>query len=157
MFDAIYFDMDGTLADLYGVDGWEEKLHSEDATPYQEAQPLVDMCELCELIDKFIDLGIQIGIISWLAKNSTKEYDTLVRKAKREWVNENLPNRIQEEHYIKYGRTKKSAANMKNSILVDDNKKVRDGWTGYATIDANEDILAELRRYIDMLEEANKK
>lgn len=40
---AIYFDLDQTLADLAGVPNWLEKLHAEDATPYADASPLVDM------------------------------------------------------------------------------------------------------------------
>ena len=34
----IYFDMDGTIADLYGVDNWLEMLINEDATPYRVAR-----------------------------------------------------------------------------------------------------------------------
>lgn len=30
---TIWFDMDGTIADLYGVDGWLEMLIAEDPTP----------------------------------------------------------------------------------------------------------------------------
>ena len=32
----ICFDMDGTIADLYAVPGWLEKLRAEDATPYRD-------------------------------------------------------------------------------------------------------------------------
>ena len=37
MTNAIYFDMDGTIADLYGFDGWLDYLHAEDVKPYAEA------------------------------------------------------------------------------------------------------------------------
>ena len=33
----IWFDMDGTLADLYGVENWLEKLRASDPSPYAEA------------------------------------------------------------------------------------------------------------------------
>lgn len=154
MFDAVYFDMDGTIADLYGVEHWEERLNAQDATPYAQAQPMVNMCALCEVLDTLIDMGVRVGVISWLAMNSTQEYDNQVREAKREWIEKNLGNRIQETHLIKYGRTKLSAARCKNSILVDDNKKVRDGWHGFATIDANGDIVEALREYAAMLKNA---
>ncbi len=39
----ICFDMDGTIADLYNVPNWLERLQAEDATPYLEAKPLWDM------------------------------------------------------------------------------------------------------------------
>ena len=31
---TIWFDMDGTIANLYGVDNWLDKLHASDASPY---------------------------------------------------------------------------------------------------------------------------
>lgn len=151
MFKAIYFDLDGTLADLYNVDEWLEKLQSRDASPYEEAAPMVNMQALNDLLEQFIKLGVTIGVISWLAKDSVSWYDKMVRNAKKTWLDEHLPV-VQEIHFVKYGTTKKSAAKCKNSILVDDNEKVRKGWTGYATIDANKDILKELKKYLDIAE-----
>ena len=40
---AIFFDMDGTIADLYGVDGWLDDLRAERVRPYAEAKPLVNL------------------------------------------------------------------------------------------------------------------
>lgn len=151
MFDAIYFDMDGTIADLYGVENWLERLRASDETPYIEAEPLVNMQKLQDMLESFAMLGITIGVISWLAKGSNKSYDKKVRTAKKQWLETHLPQAT-ECHFIKYGRTKKSAAHCKNSILVDDNEKVRQGWTGYATIDATKDILKELKKYLDIAE-----
>ena len=37
----IWFDMDGTIADLYGVENWLEMLIAEDPTPYAVAKPLL--------------------------------------------------------------------------------------------------------------------
>lgn len=146
--EAIYFDMDGTIADLYGVPNWLDKLHNEDASPYQDAKPLVDMRQLNDLCNQLISLGITIGIISWLSMGSTKEYDKQVRKAKKEWIQKHLPC-VQEIHLIKYGSTKRKAARYKNSILVDDNAKVRKGWNGHSTIDATKNILKELQKVLD--------
>ena len=39
MVKAINFDMDGTLADFYGVDGWLEYLVNKNAYPYATAKP----------------------------------------------------------------------------------------------------------------------
>ena len=36
---AIYFDMDGTIADLYGRDGWLDDLMNEYTRPYREVIP----------------------------------------------------------------------------------------------------------------------
>ena len=43
---TIWFDMDGTIADLYGVDGWLDNLINEDTRPYDIAKPLVNMAYL---------------------------------------------------------------------------------------------------------------
>ena len=37
---TIYFDMDGTLANFYGVENWLDYLENEDTTPYEIAKPL---------------------------------------------------------------------------------------------------------------------
>ena len=37
----IWFDMDGTIADLYGVENWLDYLLNGDAFPYKAAAPLV--------------------------------------------------------------------------------------------------------------------
>ena len=36
----VCFDMDGTIADLYGVNGWLEMLREENARPYGIANPM---------------------------------------------------------------------------------------------------------------------
>ena len=43
---AIYFDMDGTIADLYGVSGWLADLEAENVRPYAEAKPLINLALL---------------------------------------------------------------------------------------------------------------
>lgn len=147
MCKAIYFDMDGTIADLYGVENWEYKLRSFDPTPYKEAQPLVDMDALVDVCSQLIALGITIGVISWLSKDSTKEYDKQVRAAKREWLRQNFPC-VSEYHLVKYGTPKHYVRNVKESILVDDNDDVCAKWNGN-TIDAKQDIIKELQKILD--------
>ena len=39
----IWFDMDGTIADLYGINGWLDMLLEENARPYEIAKPLLNM------------------------------------------------------------------------------------------------------------------
>lgn len=151
MFKAIYFDMDGTIADLYSVQDWEEKLNAHDESPYIEAKPMCNMEQLQLILERFTAFGITIGVISWLAMNSNRYYDARVRNAKRQWLKEYLPQAT-EVHFIKYGTTKRNAARHKNSILVDDNEKVRNGWRGYTTIDATKNIIKELQKYLAILE-----
>ena len=46
------FDMDGTIADLYGVDGWLKDLMNKNPHPYTIAKPLCDMEELNTVLNK---------------------------------------------------------------------------------------------------------
>lgn len=125
----IYLDMDGTIANLYAVEGWLPMLHNSDPTPYATAERMVTEETLTALADR----GYELAIISWLAKNSNKEYDKAVRKAKKEWLKENFPNiNFTEVHIVKYGTPKSRVAKEKNGILFDDEEKNRTEWKGLA-------------------------
>ena len=80
------FDMDGTIADLYGVDDWLKDLMNENPYPYTVAKPLCDIEELNTVLNKLIEQGWEIRVISWLAKDSSNSYKTAVRDAKRTWL-----------------------------------------------------------------------
>lgn len=151
MTKAIYFDMDGTIADLYNVDGWLGMLQAEDTTPYEQAAPMYDMAQLDQLMREFINLGFTIGVISWAAMNGSKEYNRATRAAKKMWIEQNLPC-VSEFHVVKYGTPKHQVRNIKNSILVDDNAEVRAAWRGM-TVDANKNILIELQNLLDLIGE----
>lgn len=123
---TINFDMDGTIADLYGVDNWLDYLMNGDATPYATAKPLVNLSRLARYLNKLQAQGNEICIISWLAKNSNDEYDTLVEHAKREWLAKHLPSvHFNEIHIVPYGTPKHT---LENGILFDDEKPNRDNW-----------------------------
>lgn len=146
----ICFDMDGTIADLYGVPGWLEMLRAYDPTPYAEAAPMWDMTELADLLYQAQAIGIEIRIITWLSKESTPEYDRDVREAKREWLEaQGFP--FDHFHGVRYGATKADSIRKylepgETAILFDDNAKVRNGWHMGKAIDPIEcDILEILR------------
>lgn len=149
MANAIYFDMDGTIYDLYNVENWLDMLHAEDATAYTCGNAMYDMAELNELMEKFIALGFVIGVISWSAMGGSKEYNRATRAAKKMWIEQNLPC-VSEFHVVKYGTPKHQVRNIKNSILVDDNAEVRAAWKGQ-TVDANKNILEELQNLLDKM------
>ena len=50
MLKMLIFDMDGTVADLYGVPNWLPMLRAFDPTPYRLAKPMWDMEELARLL-----------------------------------------------------------------------------------------------------------
>ena len=112
---AIYFDLDGTLADLYGVSDWENRLRSSNPTPYKFASPLVDMSELNDVLEQLSECGVVIGVISWLAMGSTKEYDKQVRKEKKRWIEQFLPT-VTEIHLVRYGTPKHYVCSIKYFI-----------------------------------------
>ena len=147
MCKAIYLDMDGTISDLYSVQNWEPKLRAYDPSPYSEAKPMYNMRILNTILEEIAAKGITIGVISWLAMGSTKEYDKQVRKAKKDWIAQYLPVAT-EIHLIKYGYSKKKAAKIKDSILIDDNADVRAAWKG-DTVDATKNILHILIKILE--------
>ena len=141
----LVFDMDGTIADLYGVPGWLKMLRDEDETPYEKAKPLYDMDSLNAIIELLKCDGWRIVITSWLAKDSSKAYDKKVKKAKIEWL-KRVGFPYDEIYLVKYG-TKKEKYTKKYGgfqILIDDNEEVRKDWTLGDVIDAHENILAKL-------------
>ena len=130
---AIYFDMDGTIANLYAVDGWLPMLRNSDSTPYKEAKPMVRMNVLARRLNKLQKEGYIIGIISWLAKDGSNEYNEKVTNAKREWLKTHLKSvNWNEVHIVEYGTPKHNIVRYPNGILFDDEDKNRNEWTGTA-------------------------
>lgn len=147
---TLVFDMDGTIADFYGVANWLEYLLAEDTTPYDVANPLYDMDYLKGLLLVLKHQGWRVVITTWLSKGGTKEYNDRTRKAKLDWL-EKYGFPYDEIHLIKYGTTKANCTRKYGGfqILVDDNAQVRKGWKLGATIDANKNILKELEKLIN--------
>ena len=152
MIKRIDFDMDGTLAELYKVDNWLPKLRAEDPTPYLDAVPKVDLIELTNILWQLRNQGYKICIISWLSKDARKEYDNAVRKAKRQWLKQNIPFIFDNLHFVKYGTPKHTIPDIRQGILVDDNEEVRTKWEHYGgkAINASPDTwLADFRSLIE--------
>ena len=146
---TLVFDMDGTIANFYGVIGWLDYLKESNPTPYIVAEPLYNMEELRTVLEMLKIFGWRIVVTSWLAKGSSKEFDNEVRQAKLEWLDTfNFP--YDEIHLVKYGTTKANCTRKLGGlqILVDDNEKVRNGWSLGKTINANEDIIPYLLNLI---------
>ncbi len=130
---TIYFDMDGTIANLYGVNNWLDKLINKDESPYRDAKPLLRLCTLARVLNTLQRKGHKIGIVSWLAKNSNADYDMRVTEAKMEWLGTHLKSvQFDEIHIVEYGTPKHNIVKDKNGILFDDEEKNRINWTGTA-------------------------
>lgn len=130
---TIYFDMDGTIANLYGVNGWLESIINRDASPYINAEPMVRMNSLARVLNNLIKRGYKIGIVSWLAKNSTEEYDKAVTEAKLNWLKTHLKSvEFEEIHIVPYGTPKHEIVENPNGVLFDDEEPNRTKWLGTA-------------------------
>jgi hypothetical protein len=137
--------MDGTIANLYGVENWLESLRAFDPTPYRVAKPMYDMNELANILNTLKGEGWKVVITSWLSKDTTRAYDKEVRQAKVEWLNKySFP--YDEIHLVKYGTTKANCTRKLGGyqVLIDDNEQVRKGWNLGSTVNANEDIVEKL-------------
>ena len=144
----ICFDMDGTIADLYGVKNWHTKLQNSNPQPYKVAKPMWDMNELREVLIALQQRGIEIRVITWLAMDSNELYKKMVRQAKIEWLTKvGFP--LDHFHAQTYGTTKANAvrgalAVGETAILIDDNDKVRKGWHLGETIDPTTENIIEI-------------
>lgn len=127
---TMVFDMDGTIANLYGVENWLQLLRAEDPTPYAVAEPLVDMQELGHLLTLLKATGdFRISVVTWGSMNGSNEYTREVKKVKKEWLKKyDFP--FDEIHCIKYGTPKTNFINPNDdcTILWDDNTSIRKEW-----------------------------
>jgi hypothetical protein len=148
MTKMICFDMDGTIANLYGVQGWLEMIENENPKPYEIAEPMWDMVELATTLKMLQIKGYEIRVITWLAKDSTEEYKALTRQAKLEWL-EKYGFPYNKFHGIAYGTTKANCIRQhldinETAILIDDNDKIRQGWNWGATIDPTTENIIDI-------------
>ena len=130
---TLNFDMDGTIADLYGVENWLEMLIAEDTTPYAEALPLLRLSALARKLNTLQRNGYDLAIISWLSKSGSEAYNEAVAAVKMAWLKKHLPSvnwdRIT---IVPYGTPKQNFCENPLDILFDDEVKNRNNWTGRA-------------------------
>ena len=130
---AIYFDMDGTIADLYGYTDWLKELRAASCKPYAGAAPLLRLQLLARLLNELQKDGWHIGIVSWLSKNSTEEYDNAVTETKKKWLKKHLRSVHWDEiKIVPYGTPKETIVDKPKGILFDDEEKNRIHWIGTA-------------------------
>ena len=124
---TVYLDMDGTIADLYGIANWLDRLHNEDETIFTECAPLITEKEL---LKRFPAEKYEIKILSMTPLGATDEYCENVANQKSAWLDRYFPT-LTKRIYKKYGHNK----NLKGSasaILVDDSAPIRATFRGTA-------------------------
>lgn len=122
----IWFDMDGTIADLYGVENWLADLMEEKTRPYATAKPLINMQRLARRLNNLQKKGYEIGVITWLCKNGTPNYNEAVAKVKKEWLKKHLTTvKWNTVYIVEYGTPKHELC---KGILFDDELPNREKW-----------------------------
>ncbi len=123
----IWFDMDGTIANLYAVENWLNYLLDEDVFPYAEAAVMLNFSLFARLLNRLQAGGWKIGIISWTAKSGSEEYNLAVELTKRAWLAKHLPSVEWDEiRVVRYGTNKYIECG--GGILFDDEEGNREAW-----------------------------
>lgn len=127
MTKEIWFDMDGTIANLYGVENWLEYLLNEDTFPYANAKPMLNFSLLARFLNRLQAQGWKIGIISWTSKSGSELYNMAVEIVKRRWLAVHLPSVEWDEiKVVRYGTNKYITCG--GGILFDDEARNREEW-----------------------------
>lgn len=125
MTKVVYFDMDGTIANLYAVNDCFKRLDALDANVYSEALPIN---KYIDMLKEFKHMGYKVIILSCLGMISEPTFDKNTIDNKNKWLDKYvgteyideriyIPNTKHKEQYIKeYG------------ILVDDDIRVLYNW-----------------------------
>ena len=150
MNEWIWLDMDGTIADLYGVEGWLDDLIAFRTRPYELAKDLYNTLDLLEVLLELKAKGYKIGIISWGSKAKNLDYDREVKKVKIQWLRDRVLDMVLDEIIVTpYGVCKADTCSKYGSgILVDDEEQNRNAWYLGDTINANENILELLKKLL---------
>lgn len=141
--------MDGTIADLYGVENWLEDLRNEIVRPYKVAKANINLSLLARYLNKLRAGGYKIGVISWTSMKASENYSEAIASAKIHWLINHLPSVwFDEINIVPYG-TEKNIFNGGADLLFDDDIKVRNNWTGDSF--PPEQILSVLHEMISTL------
>lgn len=129
----ICFDMDGTIANLYGVENWLNYLVNENVKPYRDAKVMLNMNSLAKALHRLQRAGHEVVIISWLSKCGSDDYDKAVTETKKAWLKKHLGSvQFDEINIVKYGTEKSKFCKSSADVLFDDEKPNRDNWAGQA-------------------------
>jgi len=127
-----YFDMDGTIADLYNVEGWLADILSEQEGLFDNLFPLVDEEQFGNLCEALESQGHTFGIITWLPNGCSAKYAEIVREEKYQWARRFFGTYIQYFTFVAlpYGTPKQKALihRSQKAVLFDDNHEVIELW-----------------------------
>ena len=125
----IYFDLDGTVYNLYGITEWEPKLRAENPNVFREGNFIGDYQDFMDICHKLLEKSVQFGVITWLPMQASPEYEVECELVKREWVQQYMPF-VSEFTAQSYGVPKQNAIikRAKTMYLLDDNTEICEMW-----------------------------
>lgn len=156
MTKKIFFDLDGTVYDLYGQKDWLPKIRNEESGVFTQKAFLVDYSMFIDKIATLTRKGFTFGVITWLPMNASPEYEEVCRLEKIDWIDTWLPF-TSEVNIQPYGVPKQNAIQKraKKMFLIDDNSEVCKVWekdpqrmainltTNFSVLDALDKIIRE--------------
>lgn len=131
---SIWFDMDGTLYELYKIPNWLERLEQGDMSVFEDGKARAHLKRINRAIEGLVKQGWRVGVITWAPKNITPRLFAWANDVKFNWIVENCPALANSFACIPYGESKAQflqdmeAEGAELNILVDDNKEVRAEW-----------------------------
>jgi hypothetical protein len=139
---SINFDLDGTIYDLYNVDGWLDGCRNGVNGIFLNGNALVDLEELEKVCLALQRKGYEINIITWTPMTDNKNAIDVCLNDKMAWLKKNMPytNNIA---IINYGIAKTNYANAKTNILFDDNAENITEWVAKGNIGYDEKNIIE--------------
>ena len=99
---VVYLDMDGTIANLYGMENWLENLINEVEGLFLDCEPFITEEELLKF---FPTEEYELRICSMTPLNATEEYCQVVINEKNQWLDKYFPS-ITHRVYMAYGNNK---------------------------------------------------
>ncbi len=128
----IYFDLDGTIYDLYNFPNWLYMLQNEES-PFYDLPPLVDIKVLRKIMEKLQSRETaSFEIISWLPMNASIAFEEKCTDEKINRVHDDFGTELfNNGHFLRYGTPKESAVLeplTRKHVLIDDNLEILEQW-----------------------------
>lgn len=146
----IWLDMDGTFVDFYGVNGWLDDLVAFNPRPYRVAKSLYNDLDLLSILLDLKGIGYNIGVVSWSSKANNPAFDIIVEENKKEWLIERGYDLVLDKIIVApYGMCKADLCKSYGvGVLVDDEEQNRKNWYLGETINAECNIITELKKLL---------
>ena len=128
----VYFDMDGTIYDLYNLPDWLAKLRNE-ISPFLDTESLVDIKTMAHLINVLRIQGNTFGVITWLPRDASEYFEELCAQDKAEILDRDFgTDAFDTFEAIKFGTPKHTTVGRpltREDVLIDDNWEILSEWT----------------------------